>query len=166
MEKHTVTLTEKAHSLIEEQRQDGQSVSDFIVEQLAKNDDFIHGNGIDKESLTSREQEALALIKEHIRTTKEQDVMGHLETFHPQLRTQELQQTLIQTWSMYDLEYTFTIKNLEVTGDTAEVLLLQTTEKLSGPEFQDSTVVQLFHLVETDEKWLISDSNLVKHESK
>ncbi len=165
MGEHTISVSEEAYTVLEEQRDAGQSVSEFIIDQFRKDSDLVHDGGVDKDALDEREQAVLAVVEAHIRTTEQQDVMGHLETFHPQLRTQNLQQTLIQTWSLYDLEYEFTVKALEVTGDEAEVSLLQTTKKLSGPDFQDTTILHRFQLVEAEAQWFIGDTTMIKQEA-
>lgn len=97
------------------------------------------------------------VIQQQIVATKQKDVTGYPETMHPRERTQQLEQTIVELWSQYDLAYEFTVKSVTVGGDTATADVLQTT-KLCGPEFQNNTRRERFRLVTQQGEWYVADT--------
>jgi hypothetical protein len=75
---------------------------------------------------------------------------------HPRERTQQLEQTIVELWSQYDLAYEFTVTSVTAEGDTATADVLRTT-KLCGPAFQNNTRRERVRLV-TQQEWYVADT--------
>jgi uncharacterized protein YchJ len=82
---------------------------------------------------------------------------------HPRERTQQLEQTIVELWSQYDLAYEFTVMSVTAEGDTATADVLRTT-KLCGPEFQNNTRRERVRLVTQQGEWYVADTDTLDTE--
>lgn len=108
-------------------------------------------------------QEIEDLIKQNLEYTEAKNTDAVMETMHSDsLSYQPTLQMLQQLFPVYDLKYTLmSYKFVAEEGGYAYARVLQRTEKVEGPEFQDNDVEALQIFKQEDGEWKFwSQANL------
>ncbi|ADU32278.1 FxLYD domain-containing protein [Evansella cellulosilytica] len=117
-----------------------------------------------EEEEISDEELIIEVIQLNLDAGNNEDIDLYMSTLHSDSPQYDLtREQLTQLFEVYDLQYTLDdIEVIEITGDEAEVRLIQTTEKLAGPEFQDNQVEALNRMKKENGEWKIYDTEIIE----
>jgi ketosteroid isomerase-like protein len=118
-------------------------------------------------SQANNEIEAIkAAVSENVRALQRKDLEAYLATIDPGSPVFETTKALTQAlFNNYDLKYELnSLEVISTAGNEAKVRVIQTTRKITGPEFRDNRVVAIHTLRKSNGRWKLFRTDVEKIE--
>ena len=118
-------------------------------------------------SQDSNQLEAIkAAVSENLRALQREDLEAYLATIDPESPVFEVTKGLTQElFNNYDLKYELnSIEVISTAGNEAKVRVIQTTRKITGPEFRDHKAVAIHTLRKSNGRWKLLRTDVEKIE--
>lgn len=108
------------------------------------------------------EEEIIAFIHLHTQYANDQDIDKYMSTIHSEspyfAESYEQMEVVFDT---YELEFIVDeVTVIEINGEEATVEVVQTTKKISGPEFHDNQSVMVNYLKKEDGLWKFLETEI------